>query len=166
MDWEKVTDGNRKKTATKVAETICDVVVIVASLRAWTKVLGFLTLALRERARVRAVQHTYDTLQNRLHITQNLIVPKAQNPIALPFNESSSTPVCFGLLRMVAAIEFNHQATLYTTKVSYERANRVLAAKFSAAQLAVTQTYPKFFLRVGYFSSQLTSVNLLMTWIR
>ena len=102
---------------------------------------------------MRAIQYPDDTLQNCIRIVENCIVPKAQDPITLSFNKTSSSLVRFDLLRMLSAIEFDYQAPLHTAKVSYERSNGMLPAEFSTTQLAVTQTRPKFLLRVGSLPS-------------
>ena len=82
------------------------------------------------------------------------------------FKEISSGLISRALFRVLSTIELDHQAPLHTTKVGYERTNGMLAAEFSATQLAVTQLRPKFFLGVGNIISQLTGTSLLMTWIR
>jgi hypothetical protein len=67
---------------------------------------------------------------------------------------------------MLSAIEFDHQPTFDTTKVSDEGADRVLSTKLRFAKLACTQPHPEFAFRIGLVASKLTRSDLLRAWIR
>jgi hypothetical protein len=64
---------------------------------------------------------------------------------------------------VLSAIEFNHQPTFNTTKVSDERADRVLSTNLCIADLSVAQPRPEFAFRIGLLTPQPSGIDLLFS---
>ena len=79
-----------------------------------------------------------------VRLLYNLMVPKPQHPQALLLQPGSSLLVMRLLrrLRMLAAIDLNHQAMLQADKIQDVRTQWMLSAEFGASELAVAQVAP------------------------
>jgi hypothetical protein len=64
---------------------------------------------------------------------------------------------------MPPAIEFNHQPTFNTTKVSDEGTDRVLSTKLCIVELSVAQPRPEFAFRIGLLAPQASGIYLLFS---
>jgi hypothetical protein len=60
---------------------------------------------------------------------------------------------------MLPAIGFNNQPAFLAHEVGYEWANRLLATKLHAVELAVAQHVPKLALCIGQFTTQALSLG-------
>ena len=126
----------------------------------------FIPRPLRERAWVKVGQYLKNSLQHCVHVHQYVVIPKAKHSITTPFQISRPPLICLGLRCMLATIEFDHQPTFNRTKISDERADRMLSTKLCIAELSVAQPRPEFAFRIGLLAPQPASSELLRAWIR
>ena len=76
---------------------------------------------------------------HRLGSAENVVIPEAQNAIALFLQPLSAARVVLNLLCMLTAIDFDDDAALEADKIDDECADWLLAAKFDAGQLAPSE---------------------------
>jgi hypothetical protein len=88
---------------------------------------------------------------------KHVVVPEAQNQIALRFERSSSFSILGFACGVLTAIEFNDQSLGLTTEVRDVVADCDLPAKFQAIQATVMQTEPQLSLGVGLIAPQSSS---------
>lgn len=84
-------------------------------------------------------QRIQDDLQCRALIFQHNVVPKAQHAIATRLQEGGANSVSLFIIDMLAAVEFDDQLALKTTKICDIRANGKLTAKFNPPKPPVPQ---------------------------
>ena len=73
---------------------------------------------------------------------QHVMVPKAENSIALLSQEFGATLVSFCLCGVLTTIDFNDSPGLYTTEVDNITTDRMLTAKFNSIDLSGTKVPP------------------------
>jgi hypothetical protein len=93
--------------------------------------------------RVRGSQRRSDHSQCIIDPKQYIIVPKTKHAITL-LAETVGTGVVIGLLiDVLAAVQFDDQASLQTDEVRIETINLMLAAEFKAEQTAIAKMLPE-----------------------
>lgn len=91
-------------------------------------------------------ERVFDNCKNALDIVPYFIVPKTQDAITIVLKKVGSAGIYFGLIGMVAAIQFDDKAGFQTGEIHDIRTARDLAAKLATFQLAVAQMTPQNFL--------------------
>ncbi len=107
---------------------------------------------------MRGSQGAMDHLNHRVELRQNLGIPKPKYLVPLALEKWRPSSILLIHLRMLTAIEFDHQVMLHTTEIGDEGGNRVLAAKLGPSALATTEAMPQPTLGVGLIVAQATSV--------
>ena len=83
------------------------------------------------------------------------MIPKAQYPVPLLFQEPTSLLIRCDLHRVLATVQLHYHLSLRTTKVSNEWADGTLTAKLRTTKLTVTKTRPKRLLCISLIATQL-----------
>ena len=73
-------------------------------------------------------QNAQDDLDHSVDIGKDIVVPKPDHLPAVPFQPGRSTGIG-SAVRMLAAIDFDHQAMSGTGEIGNEAANRMLPPK-------------------------------------
>lgn len=94
-----------------------------------------------------------DYLQHPIHVAQHIVVPEADDAVAVGFDDPGAVRVdrAFGMLPAVA---FDGEAQGAAGEVGNEVADLVLASKLCAAKLAGAQVRPQALFSVGRFVSE------------
>jgi hypothetical protein len=101
------------------------------------------------------MQRVQQFRQNTLKVSQNVIVPEAENQEIIGRKPTIATDV--GLrFRVLAANNFDDHAGGVTNKVGNERTDRNLPAKLEICESTVAQREPELVLRIGHSRSQRT----------
>ncbi len=90
-----------------------------------------------------------DLLQHPFGPAQNIVVPEPNNPPAVTF-EPRRPPRIVSAVSMLAAVEFDDQASLNADKIRNESTNWVLATELVAVQLPIAHQRPKTPFGVGH----------------
>jgi hypothetical protein len=100
-------------------------------------------------------------LEDAVRIRQNLIVPESENSIATFFNSPAAKLVSrFSIpLAVLSAVELNYQMAFLATKISYESANRELAAKSQAIQAPRAETKPECEFSISLAAPQMSRAS-------
>jgi hypothetical protein len=85
-------------------------------------------------------------IQNLLRVKQDLVIPETKNLETSRLEKIRSRTIWIGKIRMLPAIDFDHQAGLEADEIHHESTDRMLSAEFDA-QLLVAQMGPE--LRFG-----------------
>jgi hypothetical protein len=88
-----------------------------------------------------------------LQIAQNVIVPEAQDRVALRV-EVGRAAFILRIAVMLTTVEFDHQGRLAARKVGNEWANGELSDELVAVQLAVPHQAPEALFGIGAFAAQ------------
>ena len=101
-----------------------------------------------------APQLVRDLDQYSFDVLQDVIVPEADEPMALVLKPSCSFIVPCLLSGMLPSIDFDDEALLHAEKIDDITAQRALAAKLMAAKLPVTQVTPEQCFRIRPVAAQ------------
>jgi hypothetical protein len=88
---------------------------------------------------------------------KHVVVPEAQNQIALRFERSSPLGILLATFGVLATIEFNNQSRRLTAEVCDVVTDCDLPAKFQAIQATIAQPEPQLSLGVGLIAPQSSS---------
>jgi hypothetical protein len=91
-----------------------------------------------------------DGLEYSFGIPQDVVVPEAQDGVAVLRHHARPRRISCGVLCMLPPIDFHDELGLTTAEVGYEIADRHLAPELRAEQSAVPKTAPEPGLRVGH----------------
>ena len=100
------------------------------------------------------VQFFEDCGENAFGVLQHIVVPEADDAIAVGFDDLRSS-VIGRVVGVLAAVEFDSDPRGATGEIDHEVADRVLPDELYAAELAGAQVRPKPSFRVGHIVSQL-----------
>jgi hypothetical protein len=93
--------------------------------------------------------------QNRLCLSQYLMIPKSQNPVTSGFQKRSPALIALKLFSMLSAIGFDHQPGFKAGKINDIGFNDHLASELESTQPACPQVSPQQSFGIGCFVSQL-----------
>ncbi len=98
-------------------------------------------------------QRLPDFLQHPFGVRQHIVVPEADNRVAMRFDQRCPRRVrqAFGVL---ATVELDHQPCLAASEVGHMRANRELRDKLRPLDLTVADARPQSAFGVGHRSAQ------------
>jgi hypothetical protein len=102
---------------------------------------GRIALAIRVRGSLRK-RHAND-FEHPFDIAEHVIVPEAKHTIAVS-NQPLISHDIRSVVRMLAAIDLDHQAKLTANEIHRVRPDRLLPDEFAAVDLASTQAIPEF----------------------
>jgi len=88
-------------------------------------------------------QRILDAAYDRVDVVQDVVVPEAQDTIALRFQEFGSPVVLLGLCKMLAAVQFDNQLCLRRAEVDNISADGVLSAELDAIESLEAQVGPQ-----------------------
>ena len=96
------------------------------------------------RARLGICQCFVNRLQMVIHLALNLLIPESNYSITLlsEIRRSCRVPPFLCLLGMLAAVEFDNEAPLDTTKVGKVSTNPMLAAKLETTETLRSKLLP------------------------
>lgn len=95
-----------------------------------------------------------DARQNAIRVCQHIVVPEADDTVAVGFDDFGSNSVG-GIVRMLPAVQFDSEAQAAASKVRNKVADRVLPGELCAAQLTRAQVRPQPLFRVSRIAPQL-----------
>jgi hypothetical protein len=87
------------------------------------------------------IEGAQDSLDHAIGIGENVVVPEPEEFPSVALEASRSALVC-RTVRVLTAIDFDHQLVLGAGEVDYEVADRVLPAEFVTRQPAISQSGP------------------------
>jgi hypothetical protein len=108
----------------------------------------------------RIAEKFIDRSQNLLNILKYLIVPEAENSIASRLQERRANFILLRKFGVLAAIEFDDEASFDRAEVGEVGSNRVLTPEFHLAHPAASQMAPQNSFGVGLLVAQPSSVAL------
>ncbi len=108
----------------------------------------------------RTAEKFVDCAQNILDVLKHLIVPESKNSIAPRLQERSANFIFLRKLGVLAAIEFDHEASFDRAEVSEVGSYRVLTPEFYLAHPAASQMPPQDSFGVGLLEAQPSRVPL------
>ena len=94
-------------------------------------------------------------MQYGIEMSQDITIPKPDDAEAQRFEFGGAAAIALDLLRMLAAVEFDHEPPVDAAEVDDERSERLLAAKLESSKLAVAQLRPKQALGIGLPPAQM-----------
>jgi len=83
-------------------------------------------------------------LEYAINVVEDLLVPEAQNLIALPFEIFSATLIGLPFVRltMLATVKLDNETCFGTEEIRDVRTNRVLPPEFGTIKLTIPQPVP------------------------
>jgi hypothetical protein len=83
-------------------------------------------------------------LPNAIHILQDIVIPKTQDPVTARLEPHRPPAVAYqrAQSRMLSAIEFDYEFCARTKEVDHEGTNGLLAAKLNAVELVPAKDIP------------------------
>ena len=87
-------------------------------------------------------QRRFNGNQHRVEIIEELVISEADDGPAIRLQFRCPGSICFHLIAMLAAIQFDHQFRGGTGKIGQEPRNRVLASKLPLGKAPVSQRAP------------------------
>jgi len=105
---------------------------------------------------VRVPQGFHDPLQDRVELVHDLVIPKAQHPIALSTEKLCPSLIALSSRGVLAPIEFDNQPALNATEVGNERTDGMLPAKLYSGESPIPESRPELALGVGLVPTELT----------
>jgi hypothetical protein len=100
-----------------------------------------------------------DRRQHALRVSENLVVPEAENPKALGFQPSRPPSVSCDISRVLTAIDFDDEAAFHTDEIGNIRTERHLPPE-SLPKLASPQPAPQPRLSVSEVASELSGMRV------
>ena len=94
-----------------------------------------------------------DLLQNAVHISQDFVVPKADEPVTMGFDDAGSHFVAVSI-GMLTAIQFDSEAQTAACKINNGLADRKLAGELDPQKFAIPQIRPEFAFRISRIAAQ------------
>ena len=91
---------------------------------------------------MRGIQRHRNLVEDFIQLQEDRIVPEAQHAKTLRFKETRSQKIAFDLLRVLAAVQFDHEAVLQAGEVDDVDADTVLSPEFPSAQATTAQVLP------------------------
>ncbi len=79
---------------------------------------------------------------NAFDVAQHFVIPKSQHLETLRTKPVGAATILLGLPSMLTAVDFDDEAALQADEIGDVRAERDLAAKFAAGELALAKERP------------------------
>jgi len=102
-----------------------------------------------------------DPLDHRRGLRQDLVIPESKHPITFPFEQVRTLLVSVLLLRMLAAIDLDHELRTQTREVHDVRADGLLPPELPTLDLASAQLLPQPLLGVSHVPPELAPGRVL-----
>src|SRR5262245_46827941 len=120
---------------------------------------GMLPLPEGERGGVRGfgsllVGGVQDVFEHALNVSNDIVVPVAQDEIAHRVQNTGSVGITVSILIVLPAIQFHDELGVRTEKIDDEAIDRHLPLELPAVESAVAQTKPQHTLRVGLIAAK------------
>ena len=100
-------------------------------------------------------QSVVDSLQDFLGLSEHLVIPEPDDPIASLLEPLATLPVLCGLLQVLRAVQLHDQLSLQADEVYDVGAQRMLPAELAVEQLTPSQACPQGPLGIGHVLAQL-----------
>jgi hypothetical protein len=119
---------------------------------------GRIALAIRVRGSLR--ERGGNGFENSRHVTQDVIIPKSQDPVIVigkPFVSNHVTRV----VGMLSSVQLDDQPVLAADKINYVTTNRILTNEFVTVESAGPETVPQGGLCIRCIASQASDARSL-----
>lgn len=109
----------------------------------------------REKGAAVAGQHQFgaDAFQHAIHIREDIMVPEADDAVAMRFDQRGARDVAVAG-RMLSAVQFDHQSRRPASEVRDMCPDRKLTDEFEAVDLPRAQSRPQRLFRFGRVAVQ------------
>jgi hypothetical protein len=91
---------------------------------------------------MRGIQRHRNLVEKFMQLQEDCVVPEALLAKTLCFKKPRSQKIAFNLLRVMATVQFDHQAILQAGEVDDVGADTVLSSEFPSAQATTAQVLP------------------------
>jgi hypothetical protein len=107
---------------------------------------------------LRVPQRLGDPLEDAFNVRKHLVVPEAQDSIAVRFEKCGALCVALALKCVLPTVELKNQLCFWTAEVHDERSDRMLAPELRPAHLPITQPPPELDLDVSLITPKAPGV--------
>jgi hypothetical protein len=101
-----------------------------------------------------ATKRLIDPLQHIINVDENLSIPKPNHAVAAPLEQLRTPRIFRCLVKVLSAVEFDHELRVRACKVSDEVSDRELPPEAELAESFGSETGPQLLFRVSLIAAQ------------